>query len=334
MQRQSETAESTRRHVREARSSVVELEQRVRQVKEKASQSEIAVLEITKDMKRLDCAKRHLQRTITTLKQLHMLVHAVEQLRNACQAEPYPDYPAAAQLVDATRLLLAHFDGYAHKVDQMRMLSQRVSDLQRDLRASLVRGFRIVAFGTKKARDMEGGKTPPKQAGSLLLDGDVHDEDDLEHDDGAAPLMTPDVMKGGVQLVDALGDDARAQFVHGFCQDQLSDYSKEFEPPQVEPKSEAKRVSSFKVQETKEDDRARARLDHVEERFVWFREVLLRVDRKFPKVFPTEWNLQASLARHFLQLVSADSPSEGEQSLRHPVCGGTELTLCLMPSCR
>ena len=117
LQRQSETADATRRHVQDAKASVVALEHRIRLVKEKASQSERAVLEITKDMKRLDCAKRHLQRTITTLKQLHMLVHAVEQLRLTCIMEPFPDYKTASHLVDATRQLLQHFDAYTHKVE-------------------------------------------------------------------------------------------------------------------------------------------------------------------------------------------------------------------------
>ena len=83
LQRQSESAEATQKHVQDAKVSVASLEKRIRQVQTKASQSEKTVREITKDMKRLDCAKRHLQRTITTLKRLHMLIHAVEGLRQA-----------------------------------------------------------------------------------------------------------------------------------------------------------------------------------------------------------------------------------------------------------
>lgn len=77
------------------------------QVRAQAQKSEEAVLEITRDMKRLDHAKRHLQRTITALKRLHMLLHAAEQLRVAAMVtsdQPIPQYRAAAHLVDATRL--------------------------------------------------------------------------------------------------------------------------------------------------------------------------------------------------------------------------------------
>jgi Vps53-like, N-terminal len=59
LQKQNDTADSTRRHVQDAQASVIELQRRILQVKEKASQSEKAVLEITADMKRLDCAKQH-----------------------------------------------------------------------------------------------------------------------------------------------------------------------------------------------------------------------------------------------------------------------------------
>jgi len=44
------------------------LASRIAQVQSQAQASEVAVLEITKDMKRLDYAKQHLQRTITALK--------------------------------------------------------------------------------------------------------------------------------------------------------------------------------------------------------------------------------------------------------------------------
>ena len=82
----------------------------------------MAVLEITKDTKRLDHAKRHLQRTITALKRLHMLLHASEMLRMASAVtieQPVPKYGKAAHLVDATRLLLGYFKGYMDSIPKM-----------------------------------------------------------------------------------------------------------------------------------------------------------------------------------------------------------------------
>jgi hypothetical protein len=268
---------------------VLALEHRIRLVKEKASHSEKAVLEITKDMKRLDCAKKHLQRTITTLKQLHMLVHAVEQLRLTSIQKPFPDYKTSSHLVDATRLLLAHFDSYTQKVEPMRILDQKVSDLHINLRTSLVRGFRIVAFGYAKTLEMEGpGYKKPT-------------EEHEEVTEAAPPVMTNEIMEGGVLLIDSLGENVRAQFIHEFCQDHISDYLKEFEPAEKKTKPE-RRVSSFKAAELKlEPEQPDSALDHIEKRFVWFRGVLQEFERKFP-IFPANWNLQASMARHFLRL--------------------------------
>lgn len=168
LQRQSETSENTRRHVIDAKQSILSLEKRIRLVQEKAGQSERAVLEITKDMKRLDCAKRHLQKTITTLKQLHMLVNAVEQLRLASLIQPFPDYPNAAQLVDATRLLLQHFESY--QVPPMKLLGLKVKALQQELLQGLLRGFRIAGFGVVRAMELEeGGPKSPASVASASL---------------------------------------------------------------------------------------------------------------------------------------------------------------------
>ena len=289
LQRQSETAESTRRHVQDAKSSVLEMERRILQVKEKASQSERAVLEITADMKRLDCAKRHLQRTITTLKQLHMLVHAVEQLRISVQERPFPDYKTASHLVDAITQLFQHFHAYTAKVQPMRILSTKVLEYQESLRQSLVTGFRVVAFGYVHA---------------MRLEGKVISEDEEDVDLPGRNVMPVPVLQGGVLLIDSLGDDCRVRFIHDFCQDLLGDYLREFEPPNRTAKP-TPRVSSFKAAEQKsEGENAQASLDHVDKRFTWFLNGPLQlINGKFPAVFPSQWNLQATLSSIFLQLV-------------------------------
>lgn len=227
LQRQSESAEATQKHVQDAKVSVASLEKRIRQVQTKASQSEKTVREITKDMKRLDCAKRHLQRTITTLKRLHMLIHAVEGLRQACLLQPHPDYKSASHLVDATRLLLQHFDAYTHRVEPMRLLSNKVDDLQGELKFQLVRGFRVVGFGVEKTREFEKKKSKlkslvnPEDDPFVLLEEKSEDEDEFSEENDTTtdielpPMMTPDTMAGGILLIDAIGKEARIEFMTG-----------------------------------------------------------------------------------------------------------------------
>lgn len=300
LQRQSESADATQKHVQDAKASVASLEKRIKLVQQKASQSEKTVREITKDMKRLDCAKRHLQRTITTLKQLHMLIHAVEQLRLACLLQPFPDYKTASHLVDAIQLLLKHFNAYKHKVEPIRKLSGKVTDLQAELRFSLVRGFRLVGFGIEATKTMEK-KSKYK---SLMIAEEDAFEDPV--------LMKPDVMAGGVLLIDALGGNSRKEFIKGFAQDQLEEYSRIFKPVKKGPK-EQKRVSSFKAkpEAPEEDSKPQFAFEFIEKRFFWFRNLLKEVGNKYPRVFPKYWNLEYFLTRIFLIRVSRNPQAFG-----------------------
>mmetsp|Transcript_14248 Transcript_14248/g.29007 ORF Transcript_14248/g.29007 Transcript_14248/m.29007 type:complete len:956 (-) Transcript_14248:2231-5098(-) len=311
LQRQSESAEATQRHVQDAKVNVASLEKRIRQVQTKASQSEKTVREITKDMKRLDCAKRHLQRTITTLKRLHMLIHAVEGLRQSCLLQPHPDYKSASHLVDATRLLLKHFASYTHKVEPLRLLSNKVDDLQGELKFRLVRGFRIIGFGVEKTQEFERKKSnfkslvdpeedPFWQVENESCDGssEGHETKEIE----LPPMMTPDTMSGGILLIDAIGKEARIEFMTGVVQDYLVEYSKIYKPVKGQPKEKA-RVSSFMAQPdaSEEDVKPEFALEFVEKRFLWFQTLLTEIQQKFPTVFPPYWNLEYHLTKNFLR---------------------------------
>jgi vacuolar protein sorting-associated protein 53 len=322
LQRQSETASTTRQHIRDSVASAAALERRVLLVRDKAAASEKTVTEITQELKRLDAAKRHLQRSITTLKRLHMLVHAVEELRlTARQQHPFPDYATAAHLVEATRLLLSHFEAYQARVEPMRRLSNKVEGLTEHMRLTLVRGFRIVAFGPAKAELLEATSSrknkKPKAAAKAMTTATSRGAEDHDQQHGGGqmtvpspplpPRMTPAVMQGGVLFIDALGPMVRAQFIHDFCSDHLGDYLQEFQPPSnndTNKQQPEKRVSSFKiVEKPPEPEPMAASLDAVEKRFIWFRHVLqVAFDDNFPHVFPPAWNVQAQMARHFLQL--------------------------------
>jgi hypothetical protein len=313
LQRQSETSETTRKHVQEAKLSIASLETRIRLVQEKASQSERAVLEITKDMKRLDCAKRHLQKTITTLKQLHMLVHAVEQLRLACLLKPFGDYRAASQLVDATRLLLQHFQAYTVKVQPMRLLSLKVKAIQKELLKGLLRGFRIVGFGLILAMEMEDGTVKAAKP-TRTDDPDSQDYDNYDQqeektldapadDEETMPVMTPQVMADGTLLIDSLGPDVRADFIQTLSHDHLAPYDELFIP---KPPKNIKQ-HSFKVQREEDQEKPPYSLEQVDRRFAWYRRTLRDVCDKFPNVFPTYWNFQYSMTVYFLEMVRSIS---------------------------
>jgi vacuolar protein sorting-associated protein 53 len=80
VQAQSRAGEQATRDISEAQDAIKELFDKIGDIKTKASQSERMVQEICADIKKLDCAKNHLQSTITSLKRLQMLITAVGQL--------------------------------------------------------------------------------------------------------------------------------------------------------------------------------------------------------------------------------------------------------------
>jgi Vps53-like, N-terminal len=314
LSRQSEMSEKTLQVLPQGLASVKALQHRVLLVKEKAIESERAVFSITSDMKRLDSAKRHLQRTITTLKRLHMLVHAVEQLRQTTVFGNYKssssfavmDFRSAAQLVEATRLLLEYFDAYTSKVEPMMLLSLSVSKYQEALIQNLKRCFRIVGFGSQSTIQLEASTLSSVPNMLAVPDGGRDDEVD---DDERRSLFTIDTvpsgsdLEGGVLLMDALGDGVRSDFVQGLCHDYLRNYVKDFDPPVRHDPATKKRVNSFKaIQSGDEPAKSLSGLAEMEQRFNWFQDVLQNAVRTFPMV-PPRWNLMTNMSRCFLQIV-------------------------------
>jgi hypothetical protein len=212
---------------------------------------------------------------------------------------------------------LKHFDAYTQKVEPMRLLAAKVDALQTELKFSLVRGFRIVNFGPQKTKEME----KKSKSKSLVLpeddtlsgvrekkeDGTIEEED--EDDDTPKkpppPKMTPEAMAGGILLIDAIGKEARIEFMTGFVQDQLTEYSKIYKPVKDQPK-EKPRVSSFMAQPEapKENKKPEFALEFIEKRFIWFQNSLTQIQAKYPGVFPDYWNLEYHLTKNFLRRVS------------------------------
>eukprot|EP00986_Skeletonema_menzelii_P009232 scaffold4151_cov137-Skeletonema_menzelii.AAC.4 len=308
-----------------ARNAVHQLATRMHSVKTQALQSESAVIEITRDMKRLDYAKRHLQRTITALKRLHMLLHAAEQLRMAATIDeskncPIPNYKAASQLIDATRLLLGHFDGYMNSVPKMRQVRDAIGMLNSQLREGAVNLFHEVGF-----QQGEEEETAPMVVGAL---------------------------SDACLVIDALGEKSKEDFVKEFISDHLEEYESLYSPfpakkkgggdgtttigsggnsknsskspprppPGSPPKSFKKSASSMASSQsddvtTTESLKATSvssssstnasssssSLDQVEQRFAWYRSKLRSLQLKFTNVFPLHWNLYYHLTVSFLE---------------------------------
>lgn len=279
-------------------------------MKTQALQSEAAVIEITRDMKRLDYAKRHLQRTITALKRLHMLLHAAEQLRVAAtiddegpNSSPIPNYRAASQLIDATRLLLGHFDGYMNSVPKMRQVRDAIGMLNSQLREGAVNLFHEVGFQQQQE----------------------------EEEETTAPMVVS-ALSDACLVMEALGEKSQQDFVKELISDHLEEYESLYSPfpvkkrggnsnnkpppPGSPPKSFKKSNSSNMASSQSSDDIANSEkgasssssttsspssLDQVEQRFAWYRSKLRTLQLKFTNVFPLHWNLYYHLTVSFLE---------------------------------
>ncbi|KAI9492204.1 vacuolar protein sorting 53 [Zychaea mexicana] len=120
-----------------AKQAIQELFQKIQDIKLKAAQSESMVQEITQDVKSLDYAKRHLTHSVTVLKRLQMLVTAVDQLETMSRNKQFKE---SAQLLEAVIQLMQHFKSYKG-VQQIAELSDRITQLQKDLDSCVLREF-------------------------------------------------------------------------------------------------------------------------------------------------------------------------------------------------
>lgn len=198
VQAQSEAGEKAERDILEAQTAILELHSKIDGIKSKAEESERMVLEICRDIQSLDHAKRNLQTTITALKRLHMLLTAVEQLSATAGEKQYRE---AANLLDAVRQLLTHFEPYA-AIPKIAELQATVAAVSTTLEREIFDAF--VAIGHLADSVADASIVSDGAGGSL---GSLSD---------------------ACLVVDALGAHARRKQVEAFCAQQLAPYAKLF----------------------------------------------------------------------------------------------------------
>ncbi|KAG0242519.1 Vps53-like protein [Mortierella sp. GBAus27b] len=187
---QTDGGQKSQEEVEAAKKGIEMLFFKIKEIKEKATQSEQMVQEITQDIKSLDYAKRHLTTSITTLKRLQMLVTALDQLKAMAQRKQYRE---TAQLLEAVLQLIQYFRTFQN-VRQIAELTESVARLQTELERDII-------------RDFEHGFT---QDGILV--GNISQ------------------LASACLVIDILGDDVRQNVVEWYCQLQLRAYRSIFKP--------------------------------------------------------------------------------------------------------
>lgn len=113
---------------------------KIKDIKGKAEQSELMVQEICRDIKQLDFAKRNLMVTITALKNMHMLVTLVEELRDHAEHSRYTE---AAALLEAVSGFLSLFEPYS-AIPKIAELRSTVDQIRADLSSKIFDAFRRI----------------------------------------------------------------------------------------------------------------------------------------------------------------------------------------------
>ncbi|KAG2602718.1 hypothetical protein PVAP13_5KG704800 [Panicum virgatum] len=168
----------------------VELVHKIHEIKTKAEQSESMVQEICRDIKKLDCAKRHITTTITALHRLTMLVSAVEQLQVMASKRQYKE--AAAQL-EAVNQLCSHFEAY-RDVPKITELREKFKNIKKILKSHVFSDFSSLGTG-KETED---------------------------------PMLLQQ-LSDACLVVDALEPSVREELVKNFCSKELTSYRQIFE---------------------------------------------------------------------------------------------------------
>ncbi|KAK2509718.1 hypothetical protein MC885_019979 [Smutsia gigantea] len=132
----------------EAQKAIQQLFSKIKDIKDKAEKSEQMVKEITRDIKQLDHAKRHLTTSITTLNHLHMLAGGVGSLEAMTRRRQYGE---VANLLQGVMNVLEHFHKYMG-IPQIRQLSERVKAAQTELGQQILADFEeaFPSQGTKR----------------------------------------------------------------------------------------------------------------------------------------------------------------------------------------
>ncbi|KAJ7497608.1 Vps53-like protein [Mycena latifolia] len=157
-------------------------------IREKATESEAVVRNITKDIQVLDLAKRNLILSMTTLKRLQMLVNALTQLEDSVKEKKYGE---VAQSLAAVKQISASFKQYT-TIQRISQVWKHIQEIQGELRTHLDHDFDAFYL-----------QDPSKQ-------------------------IKPSVIADACLVVDVLGADVRAQMIERYAAIELKEYRRIF----------------------------------------------------------------------------------------------------------
>ncbi|KAK1058583.1 Vacuolar protein sorting-associated protein 53 [Friedmanniomyces endolithicus] len=164
-------------------------------------------------------------------------------------------YRECAHLLQAVIQLMAHFKSY-RSIDQIAALSKNVADVQRELLEQVCEDFEVT-FAKGEVQQKRG------------------------------------MLAEACQVMDALGDHARARLVTWYCNTQLREYRQVF----------------------RGNDEAGS-LDNIARRYSWFNRMLKTYDAEHAALFPASWRVNEMLANAFCETTRDDYKGILQRSMR------------------
>ncbi|GAA5971234.1 hypothetical protein JCM11641_004197 [Rhodosporidiobolus odoratus] len=131
-------------------------------IRDAATESEVVVRDITRDIQSLDLAKRNLVASMNALKRFQMLVNAFDQLTRLAKSRKYRD---TSQALAAVKELSQYFNTFS-SVERVAAVRRGVLEVQNVLRVQVMKDFEE-AFSSEAAR---AGKNATLTDACLVID--------------------------------------------------------------------------------------------------------------------------------------------------------------------
>ncbi|KZO91109.1 hypothetical protein CALVIDRAFT_542078 [Calocera viscosa TUFC12733] len=167
---------------------IAELLSQMTRIREKATESEAIVRELTKDIQALDLAKRNLSLSLTVMKRFQILVNDLGRLDGMVQERKYSE---VAPTLAAVKQIATSFKPYT-SVDKIALGMKRMQELIGQLRAELDEDFE--AFYSQDRQKQVKAST----------------------------------IRSACEVVDVMGDDVRLQLIDRYCALELKEYRRIF----------------------------------------------------------------------------------------------------------
>ncbi|KAJ6657310.1 hypothetical protein lerEdw1_002677 [Lerista edwardsae] len=258
-----------RQALEEAQKAIQQLFGKIKDIKDKAEKSEQMVKEITRDIKQLDHAKRHLTTSITTLNHLHMLAGGVDSLEAMTRRRQYGE---VANLLQGVVNVLEHFNKYMG-IPQIRQLSERVKAAQNELGQQILADFEE-AFPSQGTKISSIGETED-QCYAFLLGLSV-----VTSQRAGGPS---NVLRDACLVANVLDPRIKQEIIKKFIKQHLSEYLVLFQ-----------------------ENQDIAWLDKIDRRYAWIKRQLVDYEEKYGRMFPQEWCMTERIAVDFCHITRTE----------------------------